>query len=119
MQLVNTRCVTADAGHQERDRRFQLARVLKVTSQMLQHARAADWPQVEELEALRRLELDSCLAMPDSAPSPEVAEALVTLLELNNQLVSIVTHARGKMTEEQGAHRTTVTAVRAYGGDSA
>lgn len=118
MQLIKPQSPAEDAAdHQERSRRFQLARVLKVTGQMVEHANAGQWQEVEELEALRRLELEECLALQDQEPSPLVAEALTTLLYLNDQLVQLVGYARDQMAQQHSAHARGISAVRAYSGE--
>jgi hypothetical protein len=99
---------------QERSRRFQLARVLKVTEQMLHHANAGEWDEVEQLEARRKLELDECFQLQDTRPSELVAEALATLIYLNEQLVQIVRYARDRASEARKEHKRTIHAVRAY-----
>jgi hypothetical protein len=98
----------------ERGRRFQLARVLKVTEQMLEQANAGNWDMVEDLEAQRSLELRECFQMQDDQPSELVAEALATLIYLNEQLVQIVRYAREQAAAERFDHRRALTAANAY-----
>ncbi|HTQ98561.1 MAG TPA: flagellar protein FliT [Candidatus Acidoferrum sp.] len=83
-----------------RRQRVQLARLLQITEKMLEYAQAGDWPAVEELEAMRKQELDACYEMQQQAPSLVVAEALATLLYLNDQIVALVKLARGKLVVE-------------------
>jgi hypothetical protein len=98
----------------ERGRRFQLARVLKVTEQMLEQANAGNWDMVEDLEAQRSLELQECFQMQDEGPSELIAEALATLIYLNEQLVQIVRYARERATADRFEHRRALQAANAY-----
>jgi hypothetical protein len=98
----------------ERSRRFQLARVLKVTEDMLEQANAGNWDRVEELEAQRSLELEECFGMQDDQPSELVAEALATLIYLNEQLVQIVRYARERANVERFEQRRALNAASAY-----
>jgi hypothetical protein len=107
-----------DAGGEEvlreRGRRYQLARVLKVTEQMLEQANAGNWDMVEDLEAQRSLELQECFQMQDDGPSELIAEALATLIYLNEQLVQIVRYARERAAADRFEHRRALTAANAY-----
>lgn len=117
MRLVNVTAAPDDAGEvvlRERSRRFQLARVLKVTEQMLEQANAGNWDLVEELEARRSVELQECFEMQDEGPSELIAEALATLLYLNEQLVSIVGYARERAAAERHEQRRALSAASAY-----
>ena len=98
----------------ERSRRFQLARVLKVTEQMLEQATAGNWDMVEDLEAQRSLELQECFSMQDDSPSELIAEALATLIYLNEQLVEIVRFARERAMADRFEHRKALHAANAY-----
>lgn len=98
----------------DRRRRFQLARVLKVTGEMMDHANANRWQQVEELELLRRVELEACFSLQGSQASPLVAEAMATLMYLNDQLVQLVRYARGQLRDSHGAQSKAFSAVKAY-----
>lgn len=105
------------AGSEEladRRRRFQLARVLKVTGEMIDHANEGCWQQVEALELLRRMELEACFSLQGSTPSPLVAEAMATLMYLNDRLVQVVRHARGQLRDSHGAQSKAFTAVKVY-----
>lgn len=117
MRLVPVSQPPASGGNEvlrERGRRFQLARVLKVTEQMLEQANAGNWDQVEDLEAQRSLELQECFALQDDSPSELVAEALATLIYLNEQLVQIVRYARERAAAERVEHRRALQAASAY-----
>lgn len=79
--------------HQRR-RRLQLARLLQITEQMLEHAKEGDWAAVDQLEDVRNAELVECFEMQHEQPSLLIAEALGMLLSLNDQIVHLVTEAR-------------------------
>lgn len=85
--------------HQRRQR-IQLARVLQITEKMLECAQNSDWPAVEELEAMRKAEMDACYELQQQSPSLLIAEALATLLYLNDQIVELVKVARRKLVVE-------------------
>ena len=109
---------TPEAGSaevlRERGRRYQLARVLKVTEEMLEQATAGNWDRVEDLEAMRSLELQECFQMQDEGPSELIAEALATLIYLNEQLVQIVRYARERAAADRFEHRRALHAASAY-----
>ena len=81
----------------KRRQRVQLARLLQITEKMLEYAQAGDWLAVEELEALRKSELDACFELQQQSPSLLIAEALATLLYLNDQVVDLVKLARNEL----------------------
>lgn len=117
MRLVNIDMPPGDSSEEtlrERGRRFQLARVLKVTEHMLEQANAGNWDMVEELEAQRSVELQECFAMQDETPSEMIAEALATLLYLNEQLVQIVRYAKERTAAERFEQRRALSAASAY-----
>ena len=117
MRLVHVNMPPDTGGEEvlrERSRRFQLARVLKVTEQMLEQATAGNWDMVEDLEAQRALELQECFSMQDEAPSELIAEALATLIYLNEQLVDIVRYARERASADRFEHRRALQAANAY-----
>ncbi len=81
-----------------RRQRVQLARLLQITEKMLEYAQIADWVAVEELETLRKSELEACYDLQQQSPSLLIAEALATLLYLNDQIVELVKIARSELT---------------------
>ncbi|HWK54171.1 MAG TPA: flagellar protein FliT [Hyphomicrobiales bacterium] len=93
----------------ERERRFQLARVLRLTETMLQRAEAGAWEELEMLERERKDELDQCFDMQCAQPSLDVAEALAALVHLNERIVALVREARDALgaahRAESGRHR--------------
>lgn len=99
----------------ERQRRFQLARVLRLTETMLQHAEAGDWEELETLERQRKDELDQCFDLQNAQPSLEVAEALTALMSLNERIVALVRAARDALGEKHRLHNGRHRAADAYG----
>jgi len=106
---------------QDRDRRFRLARVLHVTERMLQHAQSGRWQEVEELEAQRLQDMEACCNLQELVLPEELAEALATLLVLNEQLVDLVRHARRQLDQERNLEHShgqrVLSATLAYSGD--
>lgn len=99
--------------HQRRQR-IQLARLLQITEKMLGHAQQGEWQTVEELEALRKTELDTCYDLQQQSPSLLVAEALATLLYLNDQIVELVKVARSNLMQEHGQFAKVRQTVNRY-----
>lgn len=103
MRLVdNTTVPDRDALveiHQRR-RRLQLARLLQLTEEMLEHAQAGEWEILNELEEVRRAEMSECFDMQQDEPSLLIAEALNALLQLNDQIVALVEDARQQVVAE-------------------
>lgn len=103
MYLVPNNGAPGPAASQEmlqRRQRVQLARLLQITEKMLEYAQGGDWQSVEELESLRKNELDTCYHLQEQAPSLVVAEALATLLYLNDQIVALVKLARTQLVSD-------------------
>lgn len=103
--LSLVRSMTADADEQREDarskQRFQLARLLRSTEEILHCAQIADWESVEILERQRQAELTACFAGDDEDSSPLIAEALATLLHMNNQITDLVKKAKADLVAEQ------------------
>lgn len=117
MQLVNNE--TSYSGLEEKElhdkrRRFQLARLITLSEEMLQHAVASDWENVEKLEILRRVELDECFALQNDHPSLIIAQALATLVHINDQIVYLVKQARDKVGNDQRRDHAAYQASIAY-----
>lgn len=81
--------------------RFQLARLLRSTEEILHSAQLGDWQSVETLEKQRQSELAACFAGDSEEDSPLVAEALATLLYMNNQITALVKKAKTELVDEQ------------------
>jgi Flagellar protein FliT len=99
--------------HDQR-RRFQLARLITLSEDMLEGARNGDWNKLEELELLRRVELEECFALQNENPSLLISQALAALIHINDQIVYLVREARDQVSSafqrNQAGHR----AARAY-----
>jgi len=80
--------------------RFQLARLLRSTEEILHCAQLGDWQSVESLEKQRQAELAACFAGGSEEDSPLVAEALATLLHMNNQITTLVKKAKAELVDE-------------------
>ena len=87
--------------NRQNQHRFQLARLLRATEEILHCAQLGDWESVETLERQRQLELAACFAGEGEEASPLIAEALATLLHMNNQITDLVRRAKRQLVEEQ------------------
>ncbi len=116
MHAVNT--LTPESSHEkeihDRQRRFQLARLITLSEQMLEHAKAGSWSEVEEMEVIRRVELEECFAMQHEQPSLLIAQALATLIHINEQIVLIVRDARDQVSKDHSREVESMQGVRAY-----
>lgn len=84
----------------------RLAYVLGLTQDMLQVAEAGDWDKVARLEQERREDLVNCFAQARPTGDTElVAQAIATLLHLNEELMAKLKVARSSVME-QGAEFT-------------
>lgn len=97
-----------------RKERFQLAKLLRITEEMLLHAQKGDWETVEEMEFSRKSEIDSCFTDCNMEGSPLVAEALATLIFLNKQISKLVVQARKDMLESRRSFLCGKGAVQDY-----
>ena len=117
VQLINTSDELSQEQQQElhdKHRRLQLARLLRITETMLGQAQAGHWQEVEELETLRKTEIDQCFDMQNEQPSLLIAEALATLINLNDQIVHLVRNARNCLAEEHQFEAGKVLALKRY-----
>ena len=116
MHVVNTPMPESshDKEIHDRQRRFQLARLITLSEEMLEHAKAGAWPEVEEMEVIRRVELEECFAMQHEQPSLLIAQALATLIHINEQLVLIVGQARDQVSKNHGREVESMQGIRAY-----
>ena len=87
--------------NRQNQHRFQLARLLRATEEILHCAQLGDWESVETLERQRQLELAACFTGEGEESSPLVAEALATLLHMNNQIADLVKRAKSELVSEQ------------------
>ena len=116
MHAVNTS--SPESAHEkeihDRQARFQLARLITLSEQMLEHAKAGSWLEVEEMEIIRRVELEECFAMQHEQPSLLVAQALATLIHINEQIVGIVRAAREKVSRDHSKEVESMQGIKAY-----
>ena len=100
----------------------RLAHVLGLTKTMLTHAGNGEWEQVAEMELLRRDDLMLCFSQ--STPPGDtvlVAEAMATLLHLNEELMAKLKVARSAVMAqglEFAKNRTAVSSYQAVGASS-
>lgn len=79
----------------------RLAQVLEMTRQMLAHADKGEWQAVTEIELERREDLVKCFSEPIPLGDSElVAEAVATLLHLNEELMARLKEARSTVLEQ-------------------
>ena len=118
MKLVvnNTLSNNVVQEDQTRKKRFQLAKLLRDTETMLVCAQKEDWDTVEEMESLRRDEINDCFknASNDEEELPVMAEALATLTYLNEQIVKLVHEARADIIKSQNELKSSKSAVKSY-----
>jgi len=90
---LDSESAAAQAEHCQR-----LAYVLGLTTDMLGHADRGEWDKVATMESERREDLIACFAhaRPDG-DSELVAQALATLLHLNEELMAKLRVARGEV----------------------
>lgn len=95
-------------------KRFQLAKLLRCTEEMLKSAQKGDWESVEELENSRKTEITACFSDQNEHEIPLIAEALATLIHLNTQIKALVKQAKDEVLERQQTLRNSRSAVRSY-----
>lgn len=99
----------------ERQQRFKLAGILRLTELMLDAAEKGDWNTLEHLERERNTELSDFSAVPEFIDnSDQVAEAYASLLVLNEQIVSLVETAKEALSRQFTDDRKQNAAARAY-----
>ena len=94
----DVRTLREDALNQKR---FMLAQLLRRTEEILLHAQHTDWESVEVLEQARQAEIAVCFADANQEDSPLVAEALATLIHMNDQISQLVRAAKDEVVESQ------------------
>jgi hypothetical protein len=100
----------------------RLAHVLELTKEMLVHADNGEWEQVTEMELLRRDDLMLCFSKSMPAGDTQlVAEAMATLLHLNEELMAKLKVARSAVMAqglEFAKNRDAVSSYQAVGASS-
>lgn len=102
-----------------RNRRFKLAELICLTEEMLKLAQAEDWNGLEAMEKQRQTEFEVWHAMAtwpadNEEEDPLVAEALATLLTLNDQIKDRVQSAREEVLKSRQQHQSGKQAVTSY-----
>lgn len=97
----------------------RLAQVLEMTRKMLAHADKGEWETVTEIELERRDDLVKCFSEPIPLGDSElVAEAVATLLHLNEELMAKLQQARSAVVEQSlefSKQRRAVASYRSVG----
>lgn len=86
---------------QEKERRFQLAKILQSTEDILNHAQAGDWDTVECLEQERQVQLSACFAQSHHGNTAMEIETLAALLQMNKEITQLVENAKQDLVNEQ------------------
>ena len=93
----------------------RLAHVLSLTKQMLGHADKGEWEQVTEIELERREDLLACFSGTMPAQDAElVAQAMATLLHLNEELMAKLKVARAAVMAQGQEISRSRNAVNSY-----
>lgn len=93
----------------------RLAQVLEMTREMLAQARKGEWETVTGMERDRREDLVKCFSEPIPLGDSElVAEALATLLHLNEELMALLKDARSSVMEKSAAFTNNRQAINSY-----
>lgn len=95
-------------------KRFQLARLLRCTEEILICAQKGDWESVEELENSRKKEIAACFSEQRHEETPLIAEALATLIYLNEQITDLVIQAKSDLLNERQAFNSSRLATENY-----
>ena len=92
-----------------------LAAVLKLTQTMLQAAREGEWVEVSEGELHRRALLEECfLKSVDPELSEIFAEALATMLHMNEELVALLEAAKAEVAAAMKSQSATTKNIHHY-----
>ncbi len=92
-----------------------LAALLQLCEQMVDRATAGDWNALEKLEQDRVSGLTSCLAQLDmGCHEQEISATLVQMIELNGQLVEVVSEAREDARTSLSEFRSDQNAISVY-----
>lgn len=95
---MNVAAVTVGEDMHNHGRASQLAAVLRLTQLMLDAAQEGDWVEVAEGESRRQSLLNDCFQVPVEPHLAEVsAEALATMLHLNEELVALLEAAKAEL----------------------
>ena len=93
----------------------RLAHVLSLTKQMLAHADKGEWEQVTDTELERRDDLIACFSGTMLTQDTElVAEAMATLLHLNEELMAKLKVARAAVMSQGQEINNSRNAINSY-----
>lgn len=95
-------------------KRFQLARLLRSTEEILVCAQKGDWESVEEMEHSRKTEIAACFSNQSHEEAPLIAEALATLIYLNEQITDLVKQAKADLLKERQSLKSGKLAAQNY-----
>ena len=92
-----------------------LAAVLKLTQTMLEAAREGEWVEVSEGELHRRALLEECFSKSVDPELTEIfAEALATMLHMNEELVALLEEAKAEVAAAMKGQSTTTKNLQHY-----
>ena len=95
---MNSQSVAVAMKTQTQGEASKLASVLRLTQRMLEAAQQGDWVEVAEGETRRQSLLQECFQDPVEPHLAEVsAEALATMLHLNEELVALLETAKEEL----------------------
>lgn len=116
LQLVGKSERPEGDSQQERNRirRFQLANLLRSTEEILNHAQNGNWEFVEELEKARKNDLLACFSENYIDESPRIAEALASLIYMNEEIMALVVHAKNETMVASQSHNHGKNAMKSY-----
>ncbi|MFK7974625.1 MAG: flagellar protein FliT [Halioglobus sp.] len=93
----------------------RLAHVLGMTEEMLKHANNGDWGRVATMEQSRREDLIACFSASSPSGQPElVAQAMATLIHLNDELMTKLRVARSEVMEQGQTFARNRSAEQSY-----
>ena len=93
----------------------KLAAVLKLTQTMLTAAQSGEWVEVSEGELHRRALLEECFSKPINPELSEIfAEALATMLHMNEELVALLEEAKAEVAAAMKGQSTTTKNLQHY-----
>lgn len=105
----------AEAELVNRQQRFKLAGILRITELMLSAAEHGDWQDLENLERERKLELSEfSVSREFFEASDNVAEAYASLLFLNDKIMALVEAEKHRLGQKFYGNRQSNKAAMYY-----
>lgn len=101
-------------GSKESQQRFHLAKLLRVTEEMLVCAQEGEWEVVESMETSRKKELTACFNNIHEEDSTLIKEAIATLMHLNEKIADLIRAAKAEIIASQKQTQSTKAAVINY-----